>query len=78
MVVAKRILRYIKGIMDYIILFLPMKKFELVFYVDANWVRDLDKCELTTWLIFKQQNYSMIWSSQLQSIVDLFNIEVEY
>jgi len=55
-----------------------MKKFELVFYVDANWVRDLDKCELTTWLIFKQQNYSMIWSSQLQSIVDLFNIEVEY
>jgi len=52
--------------------------FEFIFYVNANWVRDLDKCELTKWLTFKQQNYSMIWSSQLQSIVDLFNIEVEY
>jgi hypothetical protein len=64
--------------MDYNIYFPPNKEIWVDFYVDANWVKDLDKCELTTWLIFKQQNYLMIWSSQLQSIVDLFNIEVEY
>lgn len=62
---ARRILKYIKGTTDYCIFFPCNGEKESVFYADANWARDLDKCKSTMGLIFKQYDCPIIWMSQL-------------
>jgi hypothetical protein len=62
---TKRILRYIKGTIDLRLLFPRKDARQKVGYVDANWVRNLDRRRPTTGLPFNLSCNSILWSSNL-------------
>ena len=45
---AKRILCYVKGTLDYGLLYSPSKDFKLVGYSDSDWIKDTDDRKSTT------------------------------
>ena len=49
---AKRILRYLKGTLDYGLLYSPYKDFKLVGYSDSDWARDTDDRNNTIGFVF--------------------------
>ena len=60
---VKRILRYLKGIMDYSLYYLG-KELSLVGYSNANWVGNLDECKLTSGYTFLLNNGVISWKSK--------------
>ena len=49
---AKRIIRYLKGTLDYELLNSPSKNFKLVGYSDSDWARDTDDRNNTIGFVF--------------------------
>nr|GEU97808.1 retrovirus-related Pol polyprotein from transposon TNT 1-94 [Tanacetum cinerariifolium] len=76
--IAKRILRYIKGTVDYGMFYSASKKFKLVGYSDSDWVRSKDDGRSTSGLLFFLGNNAFTWSSKTQPIVTLSSCEAEY
>ena len=76
---VKRVLRYIKGIEDYGLLY---KKGELkgglIGYSDSDFERDCHDRKSTSEHIFFFGGMAVKWSSQKQSVVALCSCEVEY
>nr|KYP35216.1 Copia protein [Cajanus cajan] len=79
--VARRIMRYIRGTIDYGIL-LPNAKHqnggELVGYSDSDWAGDKDGCRSTSGYVFLMGKSPISWSSKLQHVVALSSCEAEY
>ncbi len=75
---TKRILRYIKSRIDLGLLFPRKDTRQIVGYAYANWVRDLNRRKSTTVIHFKLGCSSIMWNSQLQPIIALSTMEVEY
>jgi len=75
--VAKRILRYIKGTTNLRLLFPRKDAGQKMAYVDADWVRDLDRKRSTTGLLFNLGCNSIMWSSKLQPTMALPTMEVK-
>nr|GEU97809.1 retrovirus-related Pol polyprotein from transposon TNT 1-94 [Tanacetum cinerariifolium] len=76
--IAKRILRYIKGTIDYGMFYSASEEFKLVGYSDSDWARSKDDGRSTSGLLFFLGNNAFTWSSKTQPIVTLSSCEAEY
>ncbi|KAK3014788.1 hypothetical protein RJ639_009214 [Escallonia herrerae] len=75
---AKRILRYLKGIIEFSLFYSPSNNFKLLGYCDSDWARDLDDRKSTTRFVFYMGDTAFTWSSKKQPIVTLSTCEAEY
>ncbi|GAU34193.1 hypothetical protein TSUD_162940 [Trifolium subterraneum] len=79
--VVKRILRYIRGTMDYGILFPSTdkgKQCKLITYTDSSWCGDIEDRKSTTGYVFLLGGAPTAWSSKKESVVALSSCEAEY
>ncbi|KAK2973954.1 hypothetical protein RJ640_027583 [Escallonia rubra] len=76
--VAKKILRYIKGTLDYGIMYSSSQDFKLVGYCDSDWAGDKDDRKSTTEFVFFMGNSAFTWNSKKQPIVTMSTCEAEY
>ena len=76
----KRILRYIKGTLDYGLQFeaIGNGKISLTGYADADWGGDLINRKSTSGYAFKLGSSTISWRSKRQSVVALSSTEAEY
>ena len=75
---VKRILRYLKGISDYMLWYQGMKDLRLIGYSDVDWGGDVDQCKSTSGYAFLLNDSAILWSSKKQSCVALSTMEDEY
>ncbi|XP_048491166.1 uncharacterized mitochondrial protein AtMg00810-like [Beta vulgaris subsp. vulgaris] len=75
---VRRILRYVKGTIDYGILYRNDKEFEVVGYCDADYAGDLDTRRSTTGYVFNLGSAAVSWCSKRQPTVSLSSTEAEY
>ena len=75
---TKRILHYLKGTLDYGLLYSPSKDFKLVVYSDSDWVGDMDDRKSTTGFGFYMGDIAFTCTSKKQPIVALYTCEAEY
>ena len=75
---AKRVLRYVKGTIDYGIKFSQVKNFILHGYSDSDWVGCVDDMRSTSGYCFSFGYGIFSWSSKKQEIVAQSTIEAEY
>ncbi|KAA0059797.1 putative mitochondrial protein [Cucumis melo var. makuwa] len=76
--VTKRILRYLKGTLDYGLFYSSSKEFKLEGYCDSDWVGDTNDRKSTSGYVFFIGNTTFTWSSKKQPIVTLSTCEAEY
>ena len=75
---AKRILHYLKGTIDYGLLYSSSIDFKLVGFSDSDFAGDINDRKSTTDFVFFMGDCAVTWSSNKQSIVTLSTCEVEY
>ncbi|KAK2983111.1 hypothetical protein RJ640_013642 [Escallonia rubra] len=75
---AKRILRYLKGTIEFGLFYSPSNNFKLLAYCDSDFAGDLDDRKSTTGFVFYMGNMAFTWSSKKQPIVTLSTCEAEY
>ncbi|KAG6502978.1 hypothetical protein ZIOFF_035267 [Zingiber officinale] len=76
--IAKRILRYIKGTIDFELLYSTSNHFKLEGYSDSDWGGDIDDRKSTTGFVFFMGDTTSTWISKKQPIVTLSTCEGEY
>ena len=72
------ILRYVKGMNDYGLLYKKGETCKVAGYCDADYAGDHDTCRLTTGYMFSLGIAVVSWSSKRQPTVSLSTIETEY
>ena len=80
-VAVKRILRYLKGTLDYGILFPAVdkgKECKLVGYTDSSWCSDAEDRKSTVRYVFMLGGVPISWSSRKEPIMALSSCEAEY
>lgn len=75
---VKRILRYLKGTVNYGLLFQHNKSSELVGYSDADWAGDVNDRKSTSGYCFVINGAAVAWSSKKQTCIALSTAEAEY
>nr|KYP67631.1 Retrovirus-related Pol polyprotein from transposon TNT 1-94 [Cajanus cajan] len=75
---TKRILRYVKGTIEYGILYQNGGTTEITFYSDSNYVGDSDDRRSTSRAVFIIGLGVVSWASRKRSIVSLSNTKAEY
>ncbi|KAJ7962054.1 Retrovirus-related Pol polyprotein from transposon TNT 1-94 [Quillaja saponaria] len=75
---AKRILRYLRGTLDYGLFYSSSHIIDLVGYCDSDFAGDLDDRKSTTGFVFFRGNNAISWVSKKQPIVTLSTCEAEY
>lgn len=75
---AKRILRYIKGTLDYGLFYSSQNNFRLFGFSDSDWGGDVNDRKSTTGFVFFMGTAVFAWSSKKQAIVTLSTCEAEY
>ncbi|KAE8684274.1 hypothetical protein F3Y22_tig00111146pilonHSYRG00032 [Hibiscus syriacus] len=75
---AKRILRYLKGTIDFGLFYLVSNDYKLVGYSDSDWGGDIDNRRSTTGFVFFMGDIAFTWMSKKQPIVTLSTCEAEY
>lgn len=75
---AKMILRYIKGYLDYGLLYKKTNAFCLSGFTDADWAGNADDRHSTTGYCFSTGSAMVSWCSKKQSVVTLSSTEAEY
>ena len=74
----KRLLRYIKGTLNFGLKFRAHGDEELYGYSDANWAGDVDTRRSTSGYVFKIADSTISWSSRKQATVAKSTTEAEY
>ena len=74
---VKRILRYLKGTMDYSLCY-QGSNLHLTGYSDADWASDLDERRSTSGYTFLLSDGAITWSSKKQSCTALSTMEAEF
>ena len=74
----KRLLRYVKGTMNYGLLFEKTGKIALEGYVDADWANDCLDRKSYSGFVFLMSGGPISWLSRKQSCVTLSSTEAEY
>ena len=74
---VKRILRYLKGTMDYSLCY-QGKDLLLRGYTDADWAGDVDERKSTSGFVFLLGNSAISWSSKKQTCVASSTMESEF
>ena len=75
---VKRIFRYLKGTVDYGIVYNPDSNSSLVGYSDADWAGDVNDRKSTSGYVFMLGGAPVSWRSNKQSCVALSTAEAEY
>jgi hypothetical protein len=75
---TKRILRYVKGTLNFGIHYYTSKRFNLVGFSDFDWGGSLDDQKSTSGNCLSFGSGLITWSSKKQSIVSLSSTEAEY
>ncbi|GKV31585.1 hypothetical protein SLEP1_g40262 [Rubroshorea leprosula] len=78
MKMAKRVLRYIKGTIDYGLTYSFSTNFKLYGYSDNDWGGDVDDQKSTTGFLFFLGDTAFTWCSKKQAIVTLSTCEAEF
>ncbi|GKV27388.1 hypothetical protein SLEP1_g36561 [Rubroshorea leprosula] len=78
MKMAKRVLRYIKGTVDYGLTYSFSTNFQLYGYSDNDWGGDVDDRKSTTGFLFFLGDTAFTWCSKKQPIITLSTCEVEF
>lgn len=76
--VVKRIMRYLKGTLEYGIWYKGGKESELIAYTDSDYAGDIDNSKSTSGYVFLMSGGAVAWSSRKQPIVTLSSTEAEY
>lgn len=74
---VKRIIRYLKGTIDYKLKF-TYDGMDILGYTDSDWASDLDKRRSCTGYVFKLSDGAISWMSKRQPTVALSTTEAEY
>ena len=74
----KRVLRYLKGTVNYGLMYSSKTSKECVGYSDADWAGDLDDRKSTSGYLFQISGGAVTWRSKKQSCVALSTAEAEY
>ena len=75
---AKRILRYIKGTINFGLYYSISDDYKLVGYSDSDWGGDVDDRKSTSGFVFFIGETAFTWMSKKQPIVTLSTCEAEY
>ncbi|KAM2718779.1 hypothetical protein EV1_030652 [Malus domestica] len=75
---TKRILRYLKGTINFGLFYSSSSNYKLVGYSDSDWVGDSDDRKSTTGFVFFNGDTAFTWMSKKQPIVTLSTCEAEY
>ncbi|BFG14277.1 hypothetical protein CerSpe_005510 [Prunus speciosa] len=75
---AKRILRYLKGTIDYSIWYKSTKDPRLFGYTDNDWTGSIDDMKSTSGYAFTIGSGIFSWSSRKQDTVAQSSVEAEY
>lgn len=75
---AKRILRYVKGTLDYGIRFVQVKSFSLLGYSDSDWAGCVDDMRSTSGYCFTMGSGIFSWCSKKQEVIAQSTAEAEY
>lgn len=75
---SKRVLRYIKGTLDFKLVYKTGENASLCGYVDSDWGSDKNDRKSTTGYVFKVFNSTVSWKSRKQTCVSLSSTEAEY
>lgn len=78
MTIAKRVLRYLKGTLDFGVFYKRSSNLSVLGYTDSDYARDLDDRKSTSVYVFLLNGAAVCWSSRKQSIVTLSSTEAEY
>ena len=78
MLAAKRVLRYIKSIIDLGIFYKRGCEAELSAYTDSDYARDIDDRKSTSGYVFMMSGGAVAWASKKQPVVTLSTTEAEY
>lgn len=75
---AKRILRYVKGMKNFRILYKIDEDCSLTGYTDSDWAGCIDDRKITSGYVFQLGSKIVSWSSRKQATVALSSAEAEY
>jgi hypothetical protein len=75
---AKRILRYLKGTINYGIFYKKNENKQLIAYTDSDYAGDLTDRKSTSGYVFMLSGGAVSWSSKKQPIVTLSTTEAEF
>ncbi|KAG8488558.1 hypothetical protein CXB51_016286 [Gossypium anomalum] len=75
---AKRILRYVKGILNYGVNFEKVKELKLIRYSDSDWAGSIDDMKSTSRYFFTLGSEVFCWSSKKQQNVAQSTAEAKY
>ncbi|KAK2974046.1 hypothetical protein RJ640_006238 [Escallonia rubra] len=75
---ARRILRYVKGTLDYGLLYKRCDNFVLSGFTDADWAGDTNDRHSTSGYCFNTGSAAVSWCSKKQNIVVLSSTEAKY
>ena len=78
MAAAKRVLRYIKGTVDYGLVYVSEREPRLTEYYDSDYAGDLDDRKSTSGYIFLLGSKQFAWNCSKQKVIALSSCEVEY
>ncbi|XP_074327097.1 secreted RxLR effector protein 161-like [Apium graveolens] len=78
MLIIKRVLRYLKGTLDFGIFYGKSLNTNLLGYTDSDYARDMDDRKSTSGYVFLLNGAAICWSSRKQDIVTLSSTEAEY
>ncbi|GKV03282.1 hypothetical protein SLEP1_g15614 [Rubroshorea leprosula] len=78
LLVAKRILRYLKGTAKYGLFYKNGEKSDMFGFADSDFARDLDDRKSTSGYVFMMGTKTVSWSSRKQPIVTLSTTEAEF
>jgi len=78
LIAAKRILRYIKGILNFGLVYKQHTHFILSGFVDADWAGNVNDRRSTTGYCFNTGSAAVSWCSKKQATVALSTCEAEY
>ncbi|XP_050895546.1 secreted RxLR effector protein 161-like [Lathyrus oleraceus] len=74
----KRILRYIKGIINFGLHYYSLNNYEIIGCSDSDWSGDLDDRKSTSGFVFFMGDTAFTWMSKKKPIVTLSTCEAEY
>ncbi|KAH0725491.1 hypothetical protein KY284_001356 [Solanum tuberosum] len=75
---AKRVLRYLKGMVNYGVFYKRGAASELVGFIDSDYASDMEDSKSTSGYVFKMSGGAVAWSSRKQPIITLSTTEVEF
>lgn len=78
MMIAKRVLRYLKGTLELGVFYRRSTDARLLGYTDSDYARDVNDRKSTSGYVFLLNGAAICWSSRKQGIVTLSSTEAEY